>query len=186
MKLTLNLASRSHSNKSAINSGFIVLLCLLLLVVGWEANTLLKSNKRLMATQLQLVDVQQKLQQLRGGPKKTLTVTERALIEKEYGVVSDLLNLDAFRWSALLDRMETLLPEGVSLSGFQPDYKKKSLTLSGRAVGLKEMRIFLDRLLKNSDFENVYLSNHSRIKVRDYADVERSAISFSLQIEGVF
>jgi type IV pilus assembly protein PilN len=161
-------------------------MCLLLLVVGWEANTLLESNKEFQANQQHLLGTQKTLDQLRGGPKKTLTSAERALIEKEYEVVADLVRLDAFRWSALLDHMEELLPDGVSLSGFQPDYKKKSLTLSGQAVGLKEMRLFLDRLLKTSDFEQVYLTNHSRIKVLDYAKIEHSAISFSLQLEGVF
>ncbi|WP_020676037.1 PilN domain-containing protein [Geopsychrobacter electrodiphilus] len=186
MKLTLNLASRSYLNRRALNSGFIVFLCILLLSVGWAANTMIESNKMLHLIQQQVQETQQELLRLQGGPRKTLTSAERGFLEKEHEIVGELLAQDAFRWTALLDRMEKLLPEGVSLTDFQPNYKKKSLSLRGQAVDLKAMRLFLDRLLKKSEFDQVYLQNHSRIKVRDYADVEREAISFSLQIEGVF
>jgi type IV pilus assembly protein PilN len=186
MKFTLNLASRGYVNKRALKGGFIAVLCVLLIIAGWETQTFLAGSKGLQLNRQRLAEAQQELQKLRGGPRKALSSAERAQLEAEYRIVLDLLSLDAFRWTALLDRMETLLPDGVSLNGFQPDYKKKSLTLTGRAVSLKEMRQFLDRLLKNGDFKQVYLQNHSRIKVRDYAGVEQPAITFSLQIEGVF
>lgn len=186
MKFTLNLASRRYVNKRALHYGFFAALCILLLFGGREVSTLITSNNALQLNQRRLVETRQQLQALRGGPIRTLSIEERASLEKEFSVVADLLALDAFRWTELLDRMEKLLPKGVSLNAFRPDYKKKSLNLSGNARTLKDMRIFLDRLLKNENFRQVYLKNHSRIKIQDYADQERDAISFSLQLEGVF
>jgi len=186
MKFNLNLASRRDVHKRALHYGFVAALCILLLFGGWEVNTLIASNNALQLTQQRLAETNQRLQILRGGPIKTLSIEERASLEKEYSAIAELLRMDAFRWTELLDRMEKSLPEGVSLKGFTPDYKKRSLALSGEARSLKEMRLFLDRLLKNKSFKQVYLENHARIKVRDYADNEREAISFSLQLEGVF
>ncbi len=186
MKFNLNLASRRYINKRALLYGFIAALCMLLLFAGWELNTLIAGNNALQLNQQRLAETNRQLQRLRGEPIKTLSPEERATLEREFSAVADLLTLDAFRWTELLDRMEKMLPEGVSLKGFSPDYKKKSLNLIGDARSLKKMRLFLDRLLKNESFKQVYLKSHSRIKVRDYADNERDAISFSLQLEGVF
>ena len=186
MKFNLNLASRRYVNKHALYYGFVTALCILIFIGGWEVSSLIASNSALKSNQQRLVEVKEKLQALSGKPIKTLSVEERALLETESSVVADLLRLDSFRWTELLDRMEKLLPKGVSLNSFSPDYKKKSLDLNGNARTLKDMRIFLDRLLKNEIFEQVYLKNHSRIKIKDYADIDRDAISFSLQLEGVF
>lgn len=186
MKFTLNLASRRYINKRALSNGFVAALCLLLLVGAWLVNALVVNSGTLTQERQRLAEVNQQLQALRGGPQKTLSPAERAELEQKFLVVAELLKQDAFRWTELLDRMENLLPEGVTLSGFRPNYKKKSLALSGRARSLKEMRLFLDRLLKDKSFAQVYINNHSRIKVKDYADNEREAISFTFQLEGVF
>jgi len=186
MKFNLNLASRSYVNNRALQYGFIAAVCILLLVGGWNINTFISSNTALHINQQRLAETNLQIQLLRGGPTKTLSIEERAALELEYSTVVKLLQLDAFRWTQLLDRIESLLPEGVNLKSFNPDYKKKSLNLVGDARSLKKMRQFLDRLLKNENFKQVYLQSHSRTKVRDYADNERDAISFSLLIEGVF
>ncbi len=186
MKLNLNLASRRYVNKFALQRGFWVLLCLLLVFIGWQVNTLLIDNQTLQQNQQRVQELKRQLQTLQGAPRKPLTEEKRKDLEKKYKRVKDLLDLDAFRWTALLDRMETLLPDGVSLHGFKPDYAKKSLAITGYARDLGKMRLFLDRLLKNEKFAQVYLKRHQRITVKDYAAKDREVISFSIQIEGVF
>ncbi len=186
MKFNLNLASRRYANKRALNHGFLAALCLLLLFSGWSIVDLMQENARLRQNEEAVSEASQQLRVLRGGPKKPLSPAERAELEKEHAVIKDLLDQDAFRWTALLDRMERLLPVGVSLSGFNPDFKKKSLSIRGLSRDLELMRKFLDQLEKNGDFKQVYIKNHARTMVKDYADNEREAISFSIQLEGVF
>lgn len=186
MKFNLNLASRRYVNKRGLLNGFIALFCALLLFGGWAVNSLIVSTNALQLNQQHLAEVNRELRQLQGKPAKTLSIAERTALEQESSVVAELLRLDAFRWTELLDRMEQLLPKGVSLNAFSPDYAKNSLQLSGEALSLKEMRIFLDRLLKDESFKHVYLKNHARTKIQDYAKNEREAISFSLLLEGVF
>lgn len=186
MKFNLNLASRHYMNKRAVNQGFLAVVCLLLIFCGWTLNNLAAEYRSLQLERQHQAEVDRQLQNLRGEPKKPLSAKERAALENEFDVVEKLLARDAFRWTSVLDRMEKLLPAGVSLSGFNPDYEKGSLALAGRARNLKQMRVFLGRLLKNTDFKEVYLNSHSRIKVKDYADQEREAIAFSIELEGVF
>lgn len=186
MKLNLNLASRRYVNKRALDQGFVAAFCLLLLFCGWSLFSLLQENAALRLQQDEVSEVAQQIQALRGGPEKTLTPAQKLALEKEYAIVKELLDQDAFRWTSLLDKMENLVPEGVNFNGFRPDYNKKSLAISGRARDLKQMRKFLDQLIKDGGFEQVFLKSHSRLKVRDYADVERDAITFSVQLEGVF
>ncbi len=186
MKFNLNLASRRHVNKRVLNHAFVATLCLLLIFGAWQVNLLLTSTWELQQNRQQKDAVDQELRVLRGGPKEPLSATERSALEQKFEAVAQLQQQDAFRWTELLDRMEELLPAGVSLQGFRPNYTKKTLSLSGRARSLEKMRLFLDRLLKDKGFEQVYLKNHSRITVKDYAGKERAAIAFSIQLEGIF
>lgn len=186
MKLTLNLASRRYMNRRALNYGFYAALSLLLLFCLWSGYGLMAEKRLLQKNQQQIVKLSRQLEELRGGPVKPLNAAERKELETKFAAAGKILAQDAFRWSRLLDRMETLLPAGVSLDSFQPNFDKDSLEISGRARTLKEMRQFLDRLMKKSDFGKVFLKSHSRIKVKDFAATERAAIRFSISMQGVF
>lgn len=186
MKLNLNLASRRYVNNRLLTYGFFGLILLLVVLTLWFAQTLVKERQRVALFQQQARETAEQLNRLRGEPQKPLSVAERARLEEQFNQAQYLLERDAFRWTALLDYMEGLLPDGVSLAGFRPDYAKNRLALTGRARSLKEMRAFLDRLLKDQRFKRVFLQNHSRITVKDYANQERLAIAFSLELDGVF
>ncbi|NCO53172.1 MAG: PilN domain-containing protein [Deltaproteobacteria bacterium] len=186
MKLNVNLASRRYVNHRLVTYGFLSAAAVLALLALWCGQTLLAHRQQLIVYQQQTQDVSAQLNRLRGEPRKPLSVAERVALEETFTQAGHLLKRDAFRWTALLDQMEELVPTGVSLAGFRPDYAKNRLAMTGRARGLKEMRVFLDRLLKDQGFERVFLQSHSRIMVKDYADQERQAIAFALEVDGVF
>jgi type IV pilus assembly protein PilN len=186
MKLNLNLASRRYVNNRLVTYGFLGSALLLVLLALWFGQTLVSQRGKIALYQQQAQETSRQLNRLRGEPQKPLSVAERAALEEQFTQAQHLLKRDAFRWTALLDQMEGLLPDGVSLAGFRPDYAKNRLALTGRARSLDEMRAFLDRLLKDRRFKRVFLQNHSRIMVKDYANQERQAIAFSLELDGVF
>ena len=186
MKFHLNLASRRYFNRQAVTTAFGVLFIGLLLLSGWSLAGIIGDQKKVRTYQLRLEEEQRKIDALRGGPKTPLTAKERKDLEGQFEVVAGILAQDNFRWTALLDRMEALVPSGVILTGLRPDYEKDRLALAGQAEDLKKMRRFLDRLLKKGGFAEVLLKNHSKVKVKDYANREREAIAFSIELEGVF
>lgn len=181
MRLFLNLASRDYfsQRRTTLTLQLVgaVLLVMLLLQAG-----LLVQNLQLTATyQTQVAELDQ---QLKGeaNPERLAPETLQQW-EKAYDYAAQLLRKDAYRWTELLDRMEKLLPEGVSLRGFRPDYEQNSLALSGVARDLERLQRLLSNLQGDS-FRKVYLTSQSRVLLRDPQGQERQALAFTIALEG--
>ncbi len=92
----------------------------------------------------------------RKGPEQT--AEELGKQRQTYHQAEASLQRDAFRWTGLFDRMEKLLPDGVSLRSFNPDYAKNSLSILGVARTLTQLQTLLDNL-QNAQFQQMYLEN---------------------------
>lgn len=182
MKLSINLASRRHLNQQPLKlilSGIIVLL---LLTLAMQGNTYLQNRQQLLQYRAHLNSLQE---QLAGKLPKRLSPEEIAEQHQVYERVETLLQRDAFRWTALFDRMESLLPAGVSLRSFNPDYSKNSLLIHGVAKKLKNLQSLLDNL-HTAQFNQVYLENQGEVDVDNGRGGKRKALSFSISLKGVF
>jgi len=182
MKLLINLASERHLNQRAVKLTLSALTVLLLLLLAVEGNTYLKSRQLARQYQTHLDALQE---QLRGKQQQRLSAEELAEQQQAYHQAETLLQRDAFRWTVLFDRIEQLLPEGVSLRSFNPDYGKNSLLVTGVAKNLPDLQELLDHF-QAEPFHQVYLQNQGEVDVDDGRGGKRSALSFSLSVEGVF
>ncbi len=185
MKVTLNFASRRYVNRRALNQLGILLSLLLLGVLIFQVSGYLQSRDQLRQYAKNLAELRQEHQQLLG---KTPQNVSSALVEEqavELQQAEALLKRDAFRWTALFDRMEKRLPSGVSITGFSPDYKTQSLELSGLARDLSGLQNLLNNLHKDS-FDQVFLQNQNQVKVSDGQGGEVLALGFNVKLEGVF
>lgn len=181
MKLSINLASRRHFNQRALQgtlSGIIVLLLLLLTLQG---NSYLQSRQQAQRHQAHLAVLQE---QLSGKLPEQLTPEQLAERRQAYAQAKTLLQRDAFRWTALFGRMEKLLPDGVSLRSFSPDYTKNSLLIHGVARDLTNLQALLDNL-QAARFKQVYLKNQGEVEVDNGRGGKRTALSFSINLKGV-
>lgn len=182
MKLSINLASYRHLNQRAVKLILSALMVLLLLVLAIEGNTYLKSRQ--LASQYRThIDALQ--QQLRGKQPQRLSAEELAEQQQAYHQAKLLLQRDAFRWTALFDRIERLLPEGVSLRSFNPDYNKNNLLITGVAKNLQNLQELLDQI-HAGQFHQVYLKSQNEVEVDDARGGKRLALGFTLSVEGVF
>ena len=182
MKLSINLASRSHLNKRVVSLVLICIITLLICLLALQGNTYLKDRQLAATYQSHLDELQD---QLRGKLPERLSPKEISVQQQSYKQAEALLNRDAFRWTALFDRMETLLPEGVSLRSFSPDYEKSSLALNGVAKDLKSLQALLDNL-ELGKFTQIYLNSQGEVAVDDGRGGKRDALSFSISLGGVF
>jgi type IV pilus assembly protein PilN len=73
----------------------------------------------------------------------------------------------------------------VAISGIQPDYKGKSLNLTGMAREVEDLQQFLDKLLASEHFGDVYLLQQSRLKASGQSEAA-GALSFSIVVKGAF
>ncbi|WP_321372490.1 PilN domain-containing protein [uncultured Desulfuromusa sp.] len=182
MKLLINLASERHLNQLAVRLTLSVFMVLLLLVLAIEGSTYLKCRQLAQQYQTHLDALQE---QLRGKQPQRLSAEELAEQQQAYHQAELLLQRDAFRWTVLFDRIEGLLPDGVSLRSFNPDYGKNSLLVTGVARNLPNLQELLDHFQAEA-FHQVYLKNQVEVDVDDGHGGKRSALSFSLSVEGVF
>lgn len=182
MKLSINLASRRHVNQKSLNLIFSVVILLLLCVLLLQGTAYLKDRQLAMTYQAHLDALQGQLQ---GHLPERLDPKAIAERRKAYEQAQTLLQRDAFRWTALFDRVESLLPKGVSLRSFQPDYVKNSLMINGVARDLGRLQELLDHL-QMENFQQVYLQNQGEVDVDDGRGGKKTALSFSISLAGVF
>ncbi|MDX2478716.1 MAG: PilN domain-containing protein [Desulfuromusa sp.] len=182
MRLLINLASYRHLNQRAIKLTMASIIVLLLLILIIEGNTYLKNHQLAQQYQTHLDSLQE---QLRGKQPKRLSAEELDEQQQAYRRAETLLQRDNFRWTALFDRIESLLPDGVSLRSFNPDYSKNSLLITGAARNLQNLQQLLDNI-QAEQIHQVYLKNQGEVEVDDGRGGKRSALSFSISVEGVF
>jgi len=182
MKLSINLATRCYLNQRALKLILSCVIVFLVLLLGFQGNVYLKNRQLAQQYQAHLDSLQE---QLRGKLPKRLSSKELAEQRQEYDRAEVLLKRDAFRWTTLFDRMERLLPDGVSLRSFNPDYDKNSLLLNGVARNLNNLQDLL-RNLQADQFEQVFLRNQGEVDVDDGRGGKRRALSFSVSLGGVF
>lgn len=182
MKILINLASQRYLNQPALRLILSGVILLQLVVLTLQGNAYLKNRQLSMQHRAHLETLQE---QLRGKLPERLTTEELAAQRQSYQRAEALLQRDAFRWTGLFDRMEKLLPDGVSLHGFNPDYAKNSLSILGVARTLAELQALLDNL-QAAEVQQVYLENQGEVEVDNGRGGKRKALSFSIRLEGVF
>jgi type IV pilus assembly protein PilN len=185
MKVTLNLASRRYVNRRALNHLGILLILLLLVLLTFQVRGYLYSQGQVQNYEKNLAEMEQEYQQLRGKTTQNLSSEQLDRQKVEIQQAEALLRRDAFRWTVLFDRLERLLPAGVSISSFTPDYKAKSLELSGRARNLAELQQLLNNL-HNDSFAQVFLKNQTQTTVDNGHGGEVPALGFNVMLEGIF
>nr|WP_320050535.1 PilN domain-containing protein [uncultured Desulfuromonas sp.] len=182
MKLTINFASRRYVNERAVFWAGAVVSFLLLVFVFYQVATCLQLSR---TVQNKSLEVEAFAQEVAAGDKVQISKEDIVAQKEALAVARILLRKDAFRWTALFDRLERLLPPKVSIRSLSPDFQTNSLKLTGAASELKDLQTFLD-LLHHEPFSQVFL------KKQEFSDAEgvdgnrQRVLFFSIDVEGVF
>jgi len=160
MKLTINLATRRYLNLRLLNA--------------WLAAGFLLLGLALLFRVRELAYNQAELGKLRalghaasgraGGPP---AVTEEQLkaLGPHIRFANTLIERKAVNWLALLDHLEEVVPDGVSLSSLAPSEKEQLLKVGGIARSFPNLAAFLENLERSKNFSEVYLLSQSETKV---------------------
>lgn len=79
-------------------------------------------------------------------------------------VANSILDKRGNDWLLLLDNLELLLPESVSLTGLAPAEKGNQLKLTGIARDFGSIKKFIENLEGSSKFIDVYLTDQTHVK----------------------
>lgn len=185
MKLSLNLASRSYVNRRALYALYAFLFALLIFLLVLNLGFYVRSQAQARQLNERLAEFDKDL----AGRQETSNGFSPAAYEEmleEIAFANEILVKDSFRWTALLDRLEEVVPDKVIIRGIQPDYKSASLNLSGGARKVGDLRRFLDNLIQSSHFSDVYLLQQSRDSGKGKNGRGQGEIGFTIVVRGAF
>jgi type IV pilus assembly protein PilN len=160
MQFTINLATKSYINQKqlymALTACSIVLLFFLFVNIkifafnAAEISRLTKNEADSAAKH--------------GASGRAVTEEEYSRLLASIKQANGIIEKKTFNWLSLLDRLESVVPEGVSLSAVEPGVKDKSLKLSGTALHFKNLRQFMENLEASVFFPNVFLLDQGEDK----------------------
>lgn len=178
MKYSLNLATGTYVNHRRLYAIFAVLGLFLLALLIINTMSVMRDSSRTGQLELR----REELRGQRRGANQQSEIGGPALakLAERIKVANELLVRDNYRWTALLDQLETHLAEGISIRGLQPDYKSGVLRLSGVAASIADLRHFIDNLSRSEVFTQVYLKEQRTEKTTD--DLP-GGISFSVELK---
>jgi len=182
MKLTLNLASRTYLNRRALRFSFWAASVVLALLLVANLYGYWRAYDQIGLLNGRLAALEQKRQAQQGPLPRKMTTKEQEQLTADIEFANEILKQDGFRWTLLLDKLETVVPDRVSIRGIRPNYREGSLNLSGYAATVEDLRKFLDNLIGSSDFNDVYLLQQAK----DENKAGGSLVAFSIVVKGAF
>jgi len=181
MKYSINLARRAYVNKKILFLGY--LLCGLVLIAGllYNVSYYFRLEAQISSTETRLNELKEKILTSQGADVADYSADRYDKVLAEIKLANGILDRDSFRWTVLLDQLETVVPGHVKIQSISPDHDNKSIKILGVAKELKDMKRFLDNLIKSEQYEDVLLIDQALEKDDAGADLK-----FTIQLLGAF
>jgi type IV pilus assembly protein PilN len=181
MKLMLNLASRTYLNRRALRFFYLAVIAVLMLLAAVNLYGYLRSHAEVGQLTAWLAEIERQQKPPRREEQK-MTKQEQQTLMADVDFANQNLKMDDFHWTQLLDHLEAVVPERVSIRGIRPDFRQGSFTLTGNARSVDDLRGFLDNLHASTEFNDVYLLQQSRQELQDGTPL----LNFSIVVKGAF
>ncbi len=163
MQFTINLATKTYINQKqltwALAAGSIVLLFFLLInikIFDFNAGEIHRLTK---------IEADSAAKHV--ATRRTVTEEEYTRLLASIKQANGIIERKAFNWLILLDRLESVVPAGVSLSAVEPGVKEQTLKLSGTALHFKNLRQFMENLEASMFFTDVFLLDQGEAKASE-------------------
>ena len=169
MRFDINLATRYYINARRINLAVAAAVILLGVVLAWNITTFTTVSSEIGRL---AADVAGKGS---GGLKNVSQQEYQALLGK-ISAANAIIARKSYNWLGLLDQLEGVVPDGVSISSLTPDTKGNALDISGVALNFKGLRTFVEQLEGSRFFTDVFLVSQAENKVSD----TQKGITFSI------
>ena len=177
--LDLNLASRPFRNNTLLWTGFGLGVVLVLALTAWNLLAYSQSAADLDALQDDIASYETRFQDLRTRNENAKRGVERHDLESlvvQTNKANDVIQLKAFSWTKLFNRLEEVLPYNVRTGRIRPVFRigkrnREEVESEERAVPIllegtcQELMAFLDfegALLASPFFDQVEPDRHAR------------------------
>lgn len=160
MDLKINLSTRYFVDTRTLNAALAAAVALLVLLTFFSVKGLAANAGHAKQLEGELA----KLQARFAESAKGVTEQEYKDVTKKIAVANGILEKRGLNWLLLLDRLESVVPDGVALSAIEPKLKEGTLTLSGSAKEFRNLRALVENLEAAPSFSDVFLQDQSEIK----------------------
>ena len=179
MKYTLNLSTRSYVNRRTLYLCYAFLGALLVIALMFNLLQLLSLRGEISQNELIKKKIETALLARSGADTAGYDESNYKKILLNIQAANEILNRDSFRWTLLLDQMESVVPRQVRIVNIDPDHNLRTVKLTGQAKTLKALKRFIDNLIKSKVYTHVFLENQA-------SDKTTKLIRFSINLEGAF
>lgn len=185
MELRLNLARKPYLNRKRARFWLLLACGLLGVLLALNLNYAYQNyqQRQLLDERLRELDAQVKTVQ---GAPDGFSPAAHAAVLADVALANLIVEGDQFRWTSLLDRLETLLPAEVMIQSLQPNFEERSLQVSATASDVAAMTEFIDNLLRSTDLNQAFLTTHAEIDNQQTGGGGAKLVGFSLQIREAF
>ncbi|NIQ93897.1 MAG: hypothetical protein GWO11_07380 [Desulfuromonadales bacterium] len=181
MKLTLNLATRNYLDRRKVYLTYGVLLTIFGIFLVFNVMSVVH-------TQMQMQTVRGHLKEIgvESVDEPTVNPAEVQRVRSQIEFANEILSRESFRWTKLLNHLEEMVRRGITIESLRPDYRDRSLRVTGLARNLGDFKSFISRVQSSAHFETVYLYGQTRKEIETAGGGKKTAIGFSLQLKGAF
>ncbi|MCI0526201.1 MAG: PilN domain-containing protein [Nitrospira sp.] len=167
MRLTINLASENY-RKTRLIRKLLWLFSILLVGVGvWQIDVYLayeNEGRDLEEHRQKVVESQRSLE--RELSAKGIDASDVGV--KAFGgkvvELNELISHKVFSWTLLLNQLESAIPNNISVTRLQPKFPAGAITLSGKAISLKDLTRLIIKLEDSQNFAEVFLKDQATDK----------------------
>ena len=184
MRIRINFASREYVLSRKVNAVLLLLLCCLTAVFFYNIKEYGKTlkNESKLASEVRLhekkeSEVSARLQEI----KKTAKEEEVKASLRQAEFANMAIGRRVFSWTALLNRIEELVPPGVSIQSINPDFSTLDVEITGTALDMARVTDFMGRITGSPYFDDLPPVFHSSEVVVD-KDIGKTVQNFSLKI----
>jgi type IV pilus assembly protein PilN len=178
MRLTINLASENYRKARLIRKLLWMVSILLVGVGAWQIETYLaykKESRYLEESRQKVVESQRSLE--RELNTKGIDASDAGVkaFSGRVAALNELISRRVFSWTLLLNELESAVPNNISVTRLQPKFPEGVITLSGKAISLKDLTRLIIKLEDSQDFAEVFL--------KDQATDKEGFVEFTIELK---
>lgn len=159
MRFTINLATRTYLDHSLLNRLGYCAIAVLLAITGWNVNRVSSNMGEQTRLDAEITVIQGRL----GTKPGNISENEFSRQKTSIRFYNEIIERKSLNWLSMLESIENITPEGISLSSLTQDKKLDEWKLDGHARSFKSVQHYLEKLEASKNFSNVLLLSHQNM-----------------------
>jgi len=178
MQIRTNLATRTYIDKKKLSGALLGSMAVLIMLLLVQIKICAFNSGEISRLNAMKISMESRYK------RKHVDISDKDYkkLTGDIKFVNGILERKAFDWVGLLSKLESVVPDGLTLSSVQPNSGDRTLRLTGVSVNFITLRHFLENLEGSSFFTDVFLYNQNDTKVAG----DPKALSFTISCKFSF